>query len=247
MYRTRDTRQGRDVAIKVSIEFTGRFEREARCIAAPNQPNICHLYDVGPNYLVMELIDGAALKVRCRSTRRSIMRVRSPKLWRRRISHGIVHRDLKPANILITSGGVVKVLDFGLPKTAEPSGSNPEDSPTLTISPTRAGMILGTAGIPSKGGCCRSALKSPKLDAMISRARRPENQLIGVNGAGEFLAIRKFLKTMERETGIEPATNSLEGCDSTIELLPRRTFDSSAKAVCRRCSVKLNRATGPGG
>jgi serine/threonine protein kinase len=63
VYRARDTRLGRDVAIKVSSEqFTERFEREARSIAALNHPNICHLYDVGPSYLVMELIDGQALK-----------------------------------------------------------------------------------------------------------------------------------------------------------------------------------------
>src|SRR6266478_6461511 len=63
VYRARDTRLGRDVAIKVSAEqFSDRFEHEARSIAALNHPNICHLYDVGPNYLVMELIDGPPLK-----------------------------------------------------------------------------------------------------------------------------------------------------------------------------------------
>jgi eukaryotic-like serine/threonine-protein kinase len=63
VYRARDTRLDREVAIKVANEqFSERFEREARTIAALNHPNICHLYDVGPNYLVMELIDGAALK-----------------------------------------------------------------------------------------------------------------------------------------------------------------------------------------
>jgi eukaryotic-like serine/threonine-protein kinase len=63
VYKARDTRLGRDVAIKLSAEqFSERFEREARSIAALNHPNICHLYDVGPNYLVMESIDGAPLK-----------------------------------------------------------------------------------------------------------------------------------------------------------------------------------------
>src|SRR5215471_7425152 len=65
VYKARDSRLGRDVAIKVcSEQFTERFEREARAIAALNHPNICHLYDVGPNYLVMELVDGAPLKGR---------------------------------------------------------------------------------------------------------------------------------------------------------------------------------------
>src|SRR3989442_15328159 len=62
VYRARDPRMGREVAIKVSAErFTGRFEREVHAVAALNHPNICHLYDVGPNYLVMELVEGSTL------------------------------------------------------------------------------------------------------------------------------------------------------------------------------------------
>ena len=146
VYRARDSRLGRDVAIKISNEnFSERFEREARSIAALNHPNICHLYDVGPNYLVMELIDGASIK--------GPVPLETALDYARQIAdaleaaheRGIIHRDLKPANILLTSGGVVKVLDFGLAKNAEGPASNPESSPTMTISPTRAGMILGTA------------------------------------------------------------------------------------------------------
>jgi Tol biopolymer transport system component len=147
VYRARDTRLGRDVAIKVSHEnFNDRFEREARSIAALNHPNICHLYDVGPNYLVMELIDGEAIK--------GPLPLDTALDYARQIAdalaaaheRGIIHRDLKPANILITSSGIVKVLDFGLAKTAESPAGDPASSPTMTISPTRAGMILGTAG-----------------------------------------------------------------------------------------------------
>jgi serine/threonine protein kinase len=146
VYKARDTRLGRDVAIKISAEqFSERFEREARSIAALNHPNVCHLYDVGPNYLVMELIEGEPL--------RGPLPIDQALDYARQIAdaleaaheRGIIHRDLKPANILITSGGVVKVLDFGLAKTADAPASNPETSPTMTISPTRAGMILGTA------------------------------------------------------------------------------------------------------
>ena len=146
VYKARDTRLDRDVAIKISSEqFTERFEREARSIAALNHPNICHLYDVGPNYLVMELIDGAPLK--------GPLPLETVLSYAKQIAdaleaahdRGIIHRDLKPANILITSGGVIKILDFGLAKNADAPASDPESSPTMTISPTRAGMILGTA------------------------------------------------------------------------------------------------------
>ncbi len=146
VYKARDTRLGRDVAIKISAEqFSERFEREARSIAALNHPNLCHLYDVGPNYLVMELIGGEPLK--------GPLPLDQALDYARQIADalvaahekGIVHRDLKPGNILVTASGAVKVLDFGLAKTEEQPASNPENSPTITISPTRAGMILGTA------------------------------------------------------------------------------------------------------
>ncbi len=89
VYRARDSRLGRDVAIKVSHEnFSDRFEREARSIAALNHPNVCHLYDVGPNYLVMELIEGAPLAVHCLLRPFSNMRARSPLLWKPRTREG---------------------------------------------------------------------------------------------------------------------------------------------------------------
>jgi len=146
VYRARDSRLGRDVAIKLSNEnFSDRFEREARSIAALNHPNICHVYDVGSNYLVMELIDGAPLS--------GPLPLATVLEYARQIAgaleaahaRGIVHRDLKPANILITPGGVVKVLDFGLAKNSEAPSADPANSPTMTMSPTQAGMIVGTA------------------------------------------------------------------------------------------------------
>jgi eukaryotic-like serine/threonine-protein kinase len=146
VYRARDTRLGRSVALKVAAEqFSERFEREARSIAALNHPNICHLYDVGPNYLVMELIEGAPLS--------GPLPVETVLEYARQIAaaletaheRGIVHRDLKPANILVGTGGIVKVLDFGLAKNSETSAADPANSPTMTMSPTLAGMIVGTA------------------------------------------------------------------------------------------------------
>src|SRR5579864_3522416 len=152
VYRAHDSRLGRDVAIKVAQErFSERFEREARAVAALNHPNICHLYDVGENYLVIELVEGETLQ--------GPLPLDAALDYARQIADaldaahekGIVHRDLKPANIKVTLQGVVKVLDFGLATVAPPSGpvSDPANSPTLTIPPTQAGMILGTAAYMS--------------------------------------------------------------------------------------------------
>ena len=150
VYRARDTRLGRDVAIKVSAEhFSERFEREARSIAALNHPNICHLYDVGPNYLVMELIEGQPVQGPLPPEEAINVARQIADALEAAHERGIIHRDLKPANIMITADGVVKVLDFGLAKSAEAAPGDPESSPTMTISPTRAGMILGTAAYMS--------------------------------------------------------------------------------------------------
>jgi dipeptidyl aminopeptidase/acylaminoacyl peptidase/predicted Ser/Thr protein kinase len=128
VYRATDTRLNREVAIKVSAaRFSERFETEARIVASMNHPNICQLYDVGPNCLVMELVDGPTLADRIRrgplplSEALGIARQIAEAL---EAAHekGSVHRDLKPANIKITPDGVVKLVDFGLADIArEPS------------------------------------------------------------------------------------------------------------------------------
>src|SRR3974377_46989 len=123
VYRARDGRVGRDVAIKVSSErFSDRFELEARAIAALNHPNICQLYDVGPNYLVMELIEGETLKGPLPLD--TALRYAGQIADALTAAHdrGIVHRDLKPANIRVKEDGTVKVLDFGLAKSSERQG-----------------------------------------------------------------------------------------------------------------------------
>jgi serine/threonine protein kinase len=146
VYRAHDTRLNRDVAIKVSQErFSDRFERETRAVAALNHPNICHLYDVGPNYLVMELIEGAPPKGPLPLDQALNLARQIAEALEAAHERGIIHRDLKPANIKVTPEGTAKLLDFGLAKAAEPPAGSAENSPTLTISPTRAGMILGTA------------------------------------------------------------------------------------------------------
>jgi Tol biopolymer transport system component len=152
VYRARDTRLGRDVAIKISSSrFSDRFEREARAIAALSHSNICTLHDVGPDYLVMELVPGQTLAERV--GRGPIPLQESLRIARQiadalQAAHdrGIVHRDLKPANIKLTPDGHLKVLDFGLAKVAEADAADPEhgDSPTQAPA-TRTGEVLGTS------------------------------------------------------------------------------------------------------
>ncbi len=155
VFRARDTRLQREVAIKISAEqFSERFEREARAIAALNHPNICTLHDVGPNYLVMELVEGPTLADRIKS---GAIPLEESLAIARQIADalgaahdkGITHRDLKPANVKVTPEGTVKVLDFGLakvgPRAASGGDHNPDESPTISMAATQAGVILGTA------------------------------------------------------------------------------------------------------
>jgi Tol biopolymer transport system component len=141
VYRAHDPRLGRTVAIKVSAgRFTDRFEREARAVAALSHPNICTLYDVGPDYLVMEYIDGKPLKgpLPIQMVLRYAREIASALAAAHRLN--IIHRDLKPANILVTKGGI-KLLDFGLAKM---STAGPASEETVTRALTEEGTILGT-------------------------------------------------------------------------------------------------------
>src|SRR5260370_32201639 len=115
VYKARDTRLDRAVAIKVSKDqFSERFEREARAVAALNHPHISQLYDVGPNYLVMEFVEG--VPIRPPDSPRQLLDLAGQIADCLTAAHaaGIVHRHLKPGNILVTRGGQVKILDFRL-------------------------------------------------------------------------------------------------------------------------------------
>ncbi|HJT89313.1 MAG TPA: serine/threonine-protein kinase, partial [Bryobacteraceae bacterium] len=141
VWKARDTRLNRTVAVKQSRDrFSDRFAREALAIAALNHPHICSLFDVGPDYLVMEYVDGKPL--RGPMPLEEALRTAGEILDALDAAHrqGIVHRDLKPGNILVGKNGV-KVLDFGLAKMGPPGGS---ESVTVTIPLTGEGSILGT-------------------------------------------------------------------------------------------------------
>ncbi len=160
VYRARDPKLNRDVAIKVlspafadDAERMQRFEREAQVLASLNHPNIAQIYGVEQGAIVMELVEGADLK--------GPLPLDTVLEYARQIAagldaaheKGIIHRDLKPANIKVTPEGTVKLLDFGLAKSAEPSaastGISPTMSPTLSLAMTQTGMILGTAAYMS--------------------------------------------------------------------------------------------------
>jgi eukaryotic-like serine/threonine-protein kinase len=137
IFRANDSRLDRDVAVKIAgARFSARFEREARAIAAFNHPHICTLYDVGPNYLVMELLEGETLEARLR---RGSLPVEEILRYGGQMSdalaeahrRGVVHRDLKPSNIMLTRNGV-KILDFGIARTATDHGL------------TEANAVIGT-------------------------------------------------------------------------------------------------------
>jgi Tol biopolymer transport system component/predicted Ser/Thr protein kinase len=156
VYRATDKRLSREVAIKTSgQQFSERFAREASVIASLNHPNICTLFDVGPDYLVMEMIEGPTLSERIKN---GAMNLEETTSIMRQVAdaveyaheRGVVHRDLKPGNIKIRPDGVVKVLDFGLAKvTAGTPSSNGADVPTVAAATTAAGVVLGTTAYMS--------------------------------------------------------------------------------------------------
>src|SRR5690349_16526596 len=159
VYRARDTKLGRDVALKVlpesfarDLERMARFEREAQVLASLNHPNIATVYGFEAGAIGMELVEGPTLAERIGGRAMpldEVLPIAKQIAEGLEYAHekGVVHRDLKPANVKLTADGNVKILDFGLAKALEApvATGNPSISPTLELSATQAGVILGTA------------------------------------------------------------------------------------------------------
>ena len=241
MYRARDTKLSRDIALKVLHELVAenrdrlsRFTREAQLLASLNHPNIAAIYGVeeasGGLALVLEYVDGETLADR-------INRGPIPLAETLRISlqisqalesaheKGIIHRDLKPANVKITSDGTVKVLDFGLAKALQDESSNSSpslsQSPTVSLGATNAGTILGTAGYMSP-----EQARGKPVD------RRTDIWAFGVV-LYEMLSARRVF---EGETMTDTLVNLLER-DPDWNQLPSRT-PVSLRKLLQRCLTK---------
>ena len=209
VYKARDTRLDRVVAIKISNEqFTERFEQEARAVAALNHPNICTLHDVGPNYLVMEYIEGDSPKGPMPLDEALRIARQIADALEAAHERGITHRDLKPANIKVKPDGTVKVLDFGLAKLAATTSGSGERSPTFTIGMTEAGMILGTASyMAPEQARGKSTDKRADIFAfgVVLHELITGNRLFGGEDAGEMLA-----KVIRDEPDLSDAPSSVQ-------------------------------------
>jgi predicted Ser/Thr protein kinase len=153
VYRARDTRLNRDVALKILPEDLAkdpsrraRFDQEARAVAALNHPNIVAIYDVGDGYIVSELVDGEPLRGKPGLRRTIEIAVQIASGLAAAHDAGIVHRDLKPHNILLTRDGRPKILDFGLAKVTAPRAAASDETVTVR---TEAGVVMGTPGYMS--------------------------------------------------------------------------------------------------
>jgi Tol biopolymer transport system component len=237
VYRAKDTRLGRDVALKILPEFFARdadrlrrFEQEARAVAALNHPNILAVFDIGQHngspFLVSELLEGETLRARLD---RGALPQRKTIEYGVQVAHGlaaahekgIIHRDLKPENVFVTKDGRIKILDFGLAKLAQTAGEDP-DAVTLTSAHTAAGVVMGTASYMAPEQV-RGEVADPRTDIFAFGAVLYEM----LSGARAF----------RRDTPAETMTAVLK--DDPPELSdPVRPVSSALERIVRRCLEK---------
>jgi serine/threonine protein kinase len=237
VYRARDTRLGRDVALKILPESFARetdrlrrFEQEARAVAALNHPNILAIHDIGEQdgspFLVSELLEGESLRA---ALDRGALPQRKTIEYGVQIAQGlaaahekgIVHRDLKPENIFITKDGRIKILDFGLAKLVQSAGGDASDA-TLTSAHTAAGVVMGTASYMAPEQV-RGQAPDPRTDIFSFGAVLYEM----LSGARAF----------RRDTAAETMTAVLK--DDPPELSdPAHRVSPALERIVRRCLEK---------
>ena len=182
VYRARDTRLDRIVAIKVSKEaFSERFDREARAVATLNHPRICTLFDVGPAYLVMEYVEGSPLQGPIPFERALTYGAQICDALDAAHRKGITHRDLKPGNILVTKSGI-KLLDFGLAKV---DVGVLADEGAMTRAVTQQGRILGTLHYMSR------CLHVPNGSPLPTAASSPDGTPTGASSFTSAMRTRR--------------------------------------------------------
>jgi Tol biopolymer transport system component len=237
VYRAKDTRLGRDVALKILPESFSRepdrlrrFEQEARSVAALNHPNILAIHDIGQHngapFLVSELLEGESLRS---ALDRGAMPQRKTIEYGVQIAHGlaaahekgIVHRDLKPENIFVTKDGRIKILDFGLAKLAQQAGAD-SDGITLTSSHTAAGVVMGTASYMAPEQV-RGEVADPRTDIFAFGAVLYE-MLSGV-------------RAFRRDTAAETMTAVLKDDPPELSGLSR-PVSATLERIVRRCLEK---------
>ena len=237
VYRAKDTRLGRDVAVKILPESFARetdrlrrFEQEARAVAALNHPNILAIHDIGQHegspFLVSELLEGESLGA---TLDRGALPQRKTIEYGVQIAQGlaaahekgIVHRDLKPENIFVTKDGRIKILDFGLAKLAQKAGAG-SDEVTLASERTAAGVVMGTASYMAPEQV-RGEAADPRTDIFAFGALLYE-MLSGV-------------RAFRRDTPAETMTAVLK--DDPPELSdPVRLVSPALERIVRRCLEK---------
>jgi eukaryotic-like serine/threonine-protein kinase len=237
VYRARDMRLGRDVALKILPESFARdadrlrrFEQEARAVAALNHPNILAVFDIGEQngapFIVSELLEGESLRA---ALDRGVMPQRKTIEYGVQIAHGlaaahekgIVHRDLKPENIFITKDGRIKILDFGLAKLALTMGSDSNEV-TLTTPHTAIGVVMGTA----------SYMAPEQVRGEVADARTD----IFAFGAVLYEML-SGVRAFRRDTAAETMTAVMK--DDPPELSdPGRMVSSALERIVRRCLEK---------
>src|SRR5580658_4712564 len=238
VYRAKDTRLGREVALKILLESFAcetdrlrRFEQEARAVAALNHPNILAIHDIGQHegspFLVSELLDGESLRA---ALDRGALLQRKTIEYGVQIAHGlaaahdkgIVHRDLKPENIFVTKDGRIKILDFGLAKLAQKAGTDIDEATLTSAQHTALGVVMGTASYMAPEQV-RGETADPRSDIFAFGAVLYE-MLSGV-------------RAFRRDTAAETMTAVLK--DDPPELSnPGRLVSPALERIVRRCLEK---------